>query len=154
MSESQNTPPGEPRELSSKDYSEDLLSQFGLDVKMLVRAIVIAVVSGILAAVLDEALSLPTQNVAFTLGGVIGVLNGLNYSCFKRCADGACFSTGVLNGWLATMAWYFTMQIIVDDAILIAGMDWFEATITGIVAGAVGFAWFLIVHTVSRQLSR
>lgn len=148
------TPPGARRELSPKDYSEDLLGQFGFDTALVVQTLAIALLSGIIAALLDEGVGLPGENVALTFGGMIGVLNGLTYTCFKRRADRTGIVTALVNGWVATMAWYFTLQIVVSDAVLISGMDWFEATITGIVAGALGYAWFTIIHSVPKLLAR
>lgn len=140
------TTPQEPRDMSSRDYSDDIFSQLGLDVTIVIQTLVIAVVSGAVAALLDELFDLPTRNIALTLGSVVAVLNGLTYASFKRCSDLACLGTGLLNGWLAYMAWYFTLQVIISDAVLIAGKDWFEATITGIVAGAIGFAWIAAIR--------
>lgn len=149
-----STPRGAERELSPKDYSEDLLGQFGFDTSLVVQTLVVALLSGIVAALLDEGLGLPGANVALTFGGMIGVLNGLTYACFKRCADRTCLTTALVNGWLATMAWYLTLRIVVSDAALIAGMDWFEATITGIVAGALGYLWYTVMHAVPKLLAR
>lgn len=142
------------RKLSSRNYSEDLVSQFGLDLTLLSQTGIIALVSGILAAILDELLGLPMNNLAFTLGGMIGTLNGLTYASLKRCVDRACLGTGILNGWVAYMAWYFTLQIITSDSSLIAGTDWFEATITGIVAGALGVGWFAVAFLLPKRQTR
>jgi hypothetical protein len=125
---------------------EDWLSQFGLDMGLVLKAVVIAVVSGILAALLDEILGLPADALFVTAGGMVGALNGATYACFKRCYDRSGLAAGIVMGWLATMIWFFTLQIVAGDSSLIAGLDWFEVTITGLVAGAAGFGWFSAVH--------
>lgn len=149
-----NSPSKEARKLSSRNYSEDLISQLGLDLTLLSQAGLIAILSGILAGILDELLGLPMNNLALTFGGMIGTLNGLTYASMKRCIDRACLGTGIVNGWLAYMTWYFTLQIITSDSSLIAGTDWFEATITGIVAGALGVVWFAVAYMLPSRPTR
>ncbi len=133
-------------------YSEDWFSQFNLDRSFVRRVFVIAVLSGLAAALIDTVLGLPAHNLVVTASGLIAVLNGTTYASLKRCADRPCLFMGVGMGWLAYMVWYFALQIAGTDSGPILDLDWFEATITGLAAGVFGFAWFALVHRLARRV--
>ena len=139
--------------LSHRHYSEDWFSQFDLDRNLVFQTFAIAVISGIVAAMIDEVLGLPARNLAVTAGGMIGALNGMTYASLKRCHDRSCLVTGLVNGWLAYMVWYFALQAIGRNSGLIVGQNWFEATLTGLVTGGLGFGWVMVVQLAPRRRS-
>ncbi len=140
-------------DISPRRYSEDWFSQFNLDRTLVLQTLAIAVISGVLAAIIDEALALPVRNLAMTAGGMVGALNGMTYASLKRCHDRSCLVTGLVNGWLAYMVWTFAVHVIGSDAGLVPGQNWFEATLTGLITGAFGFGWMAVVQSVPRRLS-
>jgi drug/metabolite transporter (DMT)-like permease len=133
-------------------YSEDWFSRLNLSRTLVRRVLVIAIVSGLAAAVIDLILDLPVNNLAVSASGLIAVLNGAAYASLKHTADRTGLYMGILTGWLAYMIWYFALHIAGVDSDPLAALDWFEALVTGLAAGAFGFAcWAVAQRVMQRQ---
>lgn len=142
-----------PSEMFHSKYAEDWFAQFGLDITLVGRSLVIALVTGIVAALIDEGLGLPSGVVFLTAGSIVGALNGATYACFKRCHDRAGLVIGIVSGWLATFAWFLALDVFAHSSPLIFGLDWFEVTITGLLTGLLGFVWSSVTHAIPSRLT-
>ena len=132
-------------------YSEDWFSQFNLAKSFVRRVFMIAILSGLTAALIDLILELPVHNLVVSASGLIAVLNGTTYASLKRTADRTGLTMGVMMAWLAYMIWYFALHIAGVNSGPIVDLDWFEATVTGLSAGVSGFACFALLHWLAQR---
>ena len=86
--------------------------------------------SGLVAAVLDEVLGLPTEALRLTFGWMIAALNGANYAFFKRHDDRAGLLMSAVAGLVAFVMWFIVMEIIGGDFGLSYGLNVFKAIVT------------------------
>ncbi len=131
---------------------EDTVAQLGIDLNLGTKVLIVAVVSGLVAAVLDEVLGLPTEALRLTFGWMIAALNGANYAFFKRHDDRAGLLMSAVAGLVAFVMWFIVMEIIGGDFGLSYGLNVFKAIVTGIIAGIIGFGWFAIMRKLPDKL--
>jgi hypothetical protein len=119
-----------------------MMQQAGIDMEIAAKVIILAVLSGILAAFLDEILGLPTNALRFTFGWMIAALNGPTYLILKGGKpDLAGVIIAAAAGLISLMFWFIIEEIIGGDYGLSFGMNLFKVWLTGIIVGLIGFGW-------------
>lgn len=132
--------------------AEDAVAQFGVDLNLAVKVLIVAAVSGLAAAVLDEVLGLPTSSLRFTFGWMIAALNGATYAFFKHRDDRAGLVMSAVAGLVAFVVWFIVMEIIGGEFGLSWGLNVFKAIVTGIIGGLIGFGWFALLRKLPDKL--
>ncbi|NDJ77113.1 MAG: hypothetical protein GYB65_12735 [Chloroflexi bacterium] len=118
-----------------------------LDLDIAAKVLVVAILSGIVAAFFDEILDLPTSALLFTFGGFIAALNGLTYNVFKGKSDVAGLVMGAVAGMLAFTLWFVTLKIIGE----IRGANVFKTALTGIVVGMLACGWMALLRVLPQK---
>jgi hypothetical protein len=131
---------------------EDVVDQLGIDLNLGIKVLIVAAVSGLVAAVLDEVLGLPTGSLRFTFGWMIAALNGATYAFFKNHDDRAGLIMSAVAGLVAFLLWYIVTEIIGGDFGLSWGLNVFKAIVTGIIVGLIGFGWFALIRRLPEKL--
>ena len=109
------------------------LAQRGIDVPVATQAVIVAAAAGVVAALLDEILGLPTTWLLFTFGSVVAALSGMAYVLWKNVVSTPAALMSIVTGLVAYAAWYIVREIVGD----VYG-NIFKAIVTGGVAGLVG----------------
>ncbi len=145
--------------------AEVRIKQMGIDIDVAIKVLILALVSGILAALLDAILGLPAGVLAFTFGGFVAVLNGASYAFFTGSykLDGLVMSA--VSGLVTMFVWYIVASILLgdpefkDSAHDFLYKGWVDeyvnlpkAMIAGIVAGMLGFGWFALLRRLPKNL--
>jgi hypothetical protein len=125
----------------------------------------LAVISGILAAVLDGILQLPGDTMAFTFGWLIAAFNGMSYPIIVKRIDRAGLLLSLILGLLTMFFWFIPAVIITGDPELAdtsarnfykywidEHVNVFKALYTGLFAGLIGFGWYAGVQTLAQVL--
>lgn len=149
------TPPLSQRPaISTGDYwrarSDNLLVQLGIDGRLAVRVLVIAVIAAALGALLDEILGLPGLSLQVSFGGIlVAGLSGMSYAYFKGREDAPGLIMAAAAGLVAYTVWF-----IVRDIVGFAGfeMNVLKAMVSGVLAGILGFGWLVLLRTITRRL--
>jgi len=141
-----------PSSASAMRQVEDVVDQLGIDLNLGIKVLIVAAVSGLVAAVLDEVLGLPTGSLRFTFGWMIAALNGATYAFFKNHDDRAGLIMSAVAGLVAFLLWYIVTEIIGGDFGLSWGLNVFKAIVTGIIVGLIGFGWFALMRRLPEKL--
>ncbi|NLX09501.1 MAG: hypothetical protein GXY36_07575 [Chloroflexi bacterium] len=128
--------------------ADSLLDQLNIDRNLALKVVIIALVSGAVAALLDEILGLPTAALQFRLGGFVAALSGGAYAYYTRKSDLPCAIMGFVAGALAFVAWFLVMEIISETWTL----NVLKAIVTGGVSGLIGCGWFAILQRLPYRL--
>lgn len=117
------------------------MQQAGIDLELAAKVLVLAAVSGLLAAFLDEILGLPTNVLRFSFGWMIAALSGAAYLVLKGKPDLGGLIVAGAAGLVALTFWFIIMEIIGGEYGLSFGMNIFKAWLTGIISGLLGYGW-------------
>jgi hypothetical protein len=145
-------PRSTPSRASAMRQVEDIVDQLGINPNLGIKVLIVAVVSGLAAAVLDKVLGLPTEALRFTFGWVIAALNGATYAFFKNHDDRAGLIMSAVAGLVAFVVWFIVMEVIGGEFGLSYGLNIFKAIVTGIIAGLIGFGWFALMRKLPDKL--
>jgi len=125
--------------------------QLGFDTKVGIQVIVVAVVSGIIAALVDRLVDLPTDTLVFMFGwGLIAALNGPLYY-FLKGNKGSVAATvmSAVSGFLALLAWWIVIELVGDSTtsyVVAESLNLLEMVVSGVVVGLLSYGWFVLMH--------
>jgi hypothetical protein len=144
--------PQQPAAGNTAKQAQAMMQQAGIDLEIAVKVLALAVVSGIMAAFLDEILGLPTNALRFTFGSLLAALNGPTYLILKGKPDLAGAIAAAVAGLLAFMFWFIIMEIIGGEFGPSYGLNIFKVWITGIIVGLLGFGWVAGLHYLPKDI--
>ncbi|MBN1967399.1 MAG: hypothetical protein JW910_22285 [Anaerolineae bacterium] len=121
---------------------EGLVAQLNIDLNMATKVLVFALLAGIVGALLDEVLSLPTNALVFTFGGLVAALVGPAYAFFKKKDDLPGLIMAAVGGLVTLLVWFIVMEIISDTW----GLNVFKIMLTGAIVGMISFGWFALLR--------
>jgi len=144
--------------------AERVVNQLGIDINAGLVALVVAVVSGIVTAILDRLFKFPTGTFMFAFGvgaGMIAVINGPVYAMLKGGKDSlASVIMAVVSGFVALLLWWITTKIIGDYKTGPYSYNYadrygfFKILLSGILGGLIGYGWYALVRRLPTRLSR
>lgn len=127
--------------------SEGWLSQLGIDSGMATRVTLIAIIAGVLGALLDEILGLPGMTLRTSFGGtLVAALSGLSYPYYKGREDLPGLIMAAFAGLVAFLVWYLVTEIVGDAFLNVP-----KAMVSGIFAGMIGFGWLALLHAIPKN---
>jgi hypothetical protein len=133
--------------------AQAMLEQAGIDMEIAAKVLILAVLSGIVAAFLDEILGLPSNALRFAFGWMIAALNGPTYLIFKGGKPNlAGVIMSAVAGLIALMFWFIIMEIIGGDYGLSFGMNIFKVWLTGLIVGLIGFGWVAMLGYLPKEV--
>lgn len=131
---------------------QDVLNQLGIDIPIALKVLVLAVVSALLAAILDRILKLPADSLPLLLGGFIAVINGLTYAYLTKKENLAGAIMAAVAGFVALLIWWIVTKIIGDQD---TGFNFTynpadawnfgEVLLDGVLLGLLGFGWIALL---------
>lgn len=151
--------------------AQDMLNQLGIDIPTAITALVLALVTGLVAAIIDRVLGLPdisfkggdslevdlTGNLLF-FGAFIAVLNGATYAFLKEKVDLGGVVMAAVSGFVAFLVWWIVTKIIGGQEFTLeseakVNVDYnaadafnvLELLVDGVVLGLIGFGWFALL---------
>lgn len=127
---------------------DDLLDRLGIERNIAVKVLLIAVIFGAAAALVDRIANLPTTTLLFTLSEFAAVLNGPTYALFKRKDTLAGAIMAAVAGILTLFTWWITAKVL-GSAKLVNPADAYNLLrllLEGALAGLLGFGWFALLH--------
>ena len=132
--------------------AEKMLTGIGVDLTTAVQSLAIALVAGVIAALLDEILGLPTNALRFAFGwmGVVAVLSGMIYPVLKRKEDLAGLLVGMTSGAVGYLAWFIVFEIISSTY----NYNIFKAILSGLILGALGVGWLALLRFLPSRLAK
>ena len=153
--------PGRRSQLQANDVRGQALrrlDQLGIEPALGTRVLIFAVVSGIVAAIIDRVLDLPTGALMFMFGwGLIAALNGPTYLFAKGKESTAALVMSAVTGFVALLAWWIVTKLVGErdfgynpaDA-----LNLFEVLITGVVVGLLSYGWFVLLRWLPGKMGR
>ncbi|MCZ7541682.1 MAG: hypothetical protein M5U29_17565 [Anaerolineae bacterium] len=137
------------------------LDQAGIERGLGLRVLIIALVSGVIAAILDRVLDLPTGALWFTFGpALIATLNGPTYLFAKGKESIAATVMSAVTGFAALLAWWIITKIIGERG---EGMfsynpadalNLLEVLVCGVVVGLLSYGWFVLLRWLPGKIGR
>jgi len=163
MGQNQPQPPGRPQFQAGDVGGRALrtLDQLGIEPGLALKVLVIAVVSGVVAALIDRVLELPDGVLWFMFGwGLISALNGPTYLFAKGKESIAATVMSAVTGFVALLAWWIVTKLIGErgedmfrynpaDA-----LNLFEVLVCGIVVGLLSYGWFVLLRRLPARIGR
>lgn len=136
--------------------AQTTLAPLGIDFTIAIKVLIIAVVSGLLAALLDQIVGLPTGALAFSFSWFVAALNGPTYAFFKGKDDLAGVVMAAVAGLVTLFFWFIMLKILVGSNPKIESLSahnllvyWFDhylnilkAMLSGILVGLLSYGWF------------
>jgi hypothetical protein len=113
-----------------------------------VKTLILAAASGIVAALVDRVIQLPTQTLLFAFSEFIVALNGPTYAQFKGKDTLAGAIMSAVNGLVTLVLWWISAKIV-GTAKIANPADYYnliELFLEGALVGLIGFGWFALVH--------
>lgn len=144
--------------------AKELLSRFDIGLNTAVLVLIIAAVSGILAALIDNIFGLPWGIFNLTFGWFAAVLSGMTYPMIKGKVDLGGLMVAAVAGLVTMLLWFILAELMIGDKITEANlrslyrywfneyMNLFKAILTGIVLGMIGFGWHALIPFVRAKL--
>lgn len=140
--------------------AQDMLKRLGIDLNLAILSLILAVVSGLVAAILDRVLDLPAEHFLFTFAGILAFANGLSYAFFEGRETLAGAIMAAVNGFVAFLFWWILTKIIGDRDLVFGTYNpadvynLGEAFLEGVIMGLVGFGWLALLRRLPRLFSR
>lgn len=151
------TPSGQQAAL---DQAQDMLKRAGIDINTAIKALILAAVSGLVAALLDAVIGLPTGALAFAFGWFVAALNGPSYAFFteRYKLDGLIMSA--VSGLVTLLVWFVVAKIVLGDpefgdnmyVYWVDDLNILKAMIGGLIVGMLGFGWFVLLRRLPEKL--
>lgn len=134
-----------------KAQAQNLLAPLGIEVEAAVKVLVLAIVFGIVGAIVDKVLELPTESLYILFGVWAAVLNGPTYAFFKSKVDLGAVVMGAVAGFVALLAWWILTKLIGDRGDYFKynpadGYNLLEVLLTGVIAGLLGLGWYALLE--------
>ena len=169
---------------NAQAQAQRVLDQLGIETGLGLQVIIVALVSGIIAALIDRILDLPTDALVFMFGvGLIAALNGPLYYLLKGNKESlAATVMAAVSGFLALLAWWIVIKLIAgeetfgyvsieqwlkafekaafsDEDITLRSntadqLNLLEVLISGVVVGLLSYGWFVLAHRLPKLLRR
>ncbi|WP_162909440.1 sodium/proton-translocating pyrophosphatase [Aggregatilinea lenta] len=130
------------------------LVEAGIDVPVAIQTLIIAAVGGLLAALLDEILGLPTGALWFTFGWIVAAFSGATYAMVKNAKGLPAAIMSLVAGIVAFLLYFILTEIIGDEYGWTYSLNVFKAIITGAIVGLIGFGWFALMKWLPAKLPR
>lgn len=138
--------------------AQRVLDQLGIETGLGLQVIIIALVSGVIAALIDRILDLPTDTLVFMFGwGLIAALNGPLYYILKGKESLAATVMSAVSGFLALLAWWIVTKLVGERDFGYNPADQYnllELLVSGIVVGLLSYGWFVLVRRLPGLLRR
>jgi hypothetical protein len=146
MSEQQTPPPSQPSGgLSTDDVRRQVdqtLNQLGIDRDIALKVLIVSAAAGLVAALLDEIIGLPTGSLRFVFGWFVPALCGPVYAFYLKSDNLAGLISSAVAGAVAFLVWFLVTELIGEKYGLSYGTNILKAIITGAIVGLVSFGWF------------
>jgi hypothetical protein len=156
------TPSGQQGQ-AALDQAQDMLKGAGIDIDTAIKALILAAVSGLVAALLDAVIGLPTGALAFAFGWFVAALNGPSYAFFTESykLDGLIMSA--VSGLVTLLVWFIVASIVLGDPeasasghnlykYFVDDLNILKAMIGGLIVGMLGFGWFALLRRLPEKL--
>ncbi len=135
-----------------------VLDQLGIETGLGLRVLIIAVVSGVVAAIIDIVLELPTETLWFMFGmGLIAALNGPTYLFAKGKESIAATIMSAVTGFVALLAWWIITKIAGERDFGYNPADilnLLEVLVCGVVVGLLSYGWFALLRWLPGKVGR
>ncbi|GAB4418410.1 MAG: hypothetical protein Kow00106_14420 [Anaerolineae bacterium] len=136
-----------------------VLDQLGIETGVGLQVIIVALVSGVVAALIDRILDLPTDALVFMFGwGLIAALNGPLYYLLKGSKESVAATVmAAVGGFLALLAWWIVTKLVGERDFGYNPADQYnllELFVSGVVMGLVSYGWFVLVRRLPGLLRR
>ncbi len=146
--------------------AQEALARFDISLNSAVLVLILAAVSGILAALVDNILGLPWGILNLTFGWFVAVLSGMTYPMIKGKADLGGLMVAAAAGLVTMFFWFILAEIMISDKysytdinsrLVYRGwfneyMNPFKAILAGIVLGMIGFGWYALIPFLRSKL--
>lgn len=139
--------------------AQDVLAQLGIDTPIAIIVLVLALASGLIAAILDRILELPADSLPVLLGGFIAVINGPTYAFLKKKDDRAGAIMAVVAGIVALLIWWIVTKIIGDQDMgynftynPADAWNFGEVLLDGLLLGLLGYGWFVLLKRLPSMI--
>ncbi|MGQ9849327.1 MAG: hypothetical protein ACUVSU_04680 [Aggregatilineaceae bacterium] len=144
---------------NARNQAERALNQLGVDTGLGIQVVIIALVSGIVAALIDRILDLPTDALVFMFGwGLIAALNGPLYYLLKGTKESlAATVMSAVTGFAALLAWWIVTKLVGERDFGYNPADQYnllELLVSGVVVGLLSYGWFVLVRRLPGLLRR
>jgi len=154
---------------NAQAQAQRALDQLGIETGLGLQVIIVALVSGVIAALIDRILDLPTDALVFMFGvGLIAALNGPLYYLLKGNKESlAATVMAAVSGFLALLAWWIVIKLIAGEKIFgyrsidelfssntADQLNLLEVLISGVVVGLLSYGWFVLAHRLPKLLRR
>lgn len=128
--------------------SSTLSNLLEIESDLATKTLIVAAVSGVIAALIDRIIDLPTMSFLFAFSEFMVALNGPTYALFKGKDTLGGAVMGAVNGVVTLFLWWITAKMIGTaklvnpaDAYNVVRLFW-----KGALVGLVGFGWFALMH--------
>jgi hypothetical protein len=134
--------------------ARSMLDQLGIDTDTGIKTLLLAVVFGVIGAILDRLFKLPTGTLFMSFGMWAAVLNGFTYAALRGRESIAAVVMAACNGFVALLLWWIVTKLIGDRHIgsytynPADGYNILKMLVTGVIAGLLGLCWFMAVEQV------
>ena len=145
--------------------AQKVVNAIRLDLNITVKVLIVSFLSGILAALLDQILGVPTPLLVFNFGWMIMALNGPLYSFFKGKDDIAGLVMSAVAGLLAFTVWFLVLEMIGSDDYSPSDSStqdgfkvWFnqlnilKTGLAGILMGMLSYGWFVLMRRLPEKI--
>jgi hypothetical protein len=164
----QHPPPPQQRQFDVGNVTaqaQKVVNAIRLDLNITVKVLIVSFLSGILAALLDQILGVPTPLLVFNFGWMIMALNGPLYSFFKGKDDIAGLVMSAVAGLLAFTVWFLVLEMIGSDDYSPSDSStqdgfkvWFnqlnilKTGLAGILMGMLSYGWFVLMRRLPEKI--
>ncbi len=144
---------------NAQAQAQRILDQLGIETGLGLQVIIVAVISGIVAALIDRILDLPTEALVFMFGwGLIAAFNGPLYYLLKGNKESiAATVMAAVSGFLALLAWWIVTKLVGERNFGYNPADQYnflELLVSGVVMGLVSYGWFVLVRRLPGLVRR
>ncbi len=138
--------------------AKTMLDQLGIDTDTGIKTLLLAVVFGVIGAILDKLFKFPTGSLYMMFGVWAAVLNGFTYAQLRGRESIAAVVMAAVNGFVALLLWWIVTKLIGDRTMVAAGFKYksnpadgynvLKVLVTGVIAGLLGLGWYVAVDRV------
>lgn len=144
---------------NAQAQAQRILDQLGIETGLGLQVIIVALVSGAIAALIDRILDLPTDALVFIFGwGLIAALNGPLYYLLKGSKESVAATVmAAVGGFLALLAWWIVTKLVGERDFGYNPADQYnllELLVSGVVMGLISYGWFVLVRRLPGLLRR
>lgn len=160
MGQNQQQPPHKPQFQAGDigGQASRVLDQLGIEPGLGLRVLIIAVVSGVIAALIDAVIELPTETLWFMFGmGLISALNGPTYLFAKGKESIAATVMSAVTGFVALLAWWIITKIAGERDYgynPADNLNLLEVLVCGVVVGLLSYGWFVLLRRLPSRIAR